>query len=358
MQIRYVGHRFKGLYQLARYASKWEMTDETAKKRYEILRFWEKYGLEATMDAFKVSRRTLYIWKSKWKESGLLKSLGNRSRAPHTRRHRLWPREVRSEIQRLRKAHPNLSKEKIHPFLQVFCEEKNVPCPSSRTIGRLIADAPDKMRHAPIRLNSKGQKKWVRPQKKMRKPKGFVAQYPGHCVALDTIERTRDGMRRYLLSFKDLYSRFGFSIATPSHTSKTAKTFLDIVQTLFPFPIEHVLTDNGSEFMKDFKVHIEQQGQIHWHTYPKTPKMNAACERFNRTLQEEFVDYHEELLFEDLHAFNDKLFHYLLWFNAERPHWALQVKQQKCKKMFAPLQYISFNHHECNLGWPDTGIGF
>ncbi|SMN00676.1 hypothetical protein SPONL_1510 [uncultured Candidatus Thioglobus sp.] len=35
--------------------------------------------------------------------------------------------------------------------------------------------------------------------------------------------------------------------------------------------------------------------------------MNAVCERFNRTIQEQFVDYHEELLFTDLATFNEPL---------------------------------------------------
>jgi hypothetical protein len=38
--------------------------------------------------------------------------------------------------------------------------------------------------------------------------------------------------------------------------------------------------------------------------YPKTPKMNAHCERFNRTIQECFVDYHENLLLTDTALFN------------------------------------------------------
>ncbi len=42
----------------------------------------------------------------------------------------------------------------------------------------------------------------------------------------------------------------------------------------------------------------------HWWTYPRSPKMNAHVERFNRTLQEQFVDYHTDLLFDDLAAFN------------------------------------------------------
>ncbi len=35
------------------------------------------------------------------------------------------------------------------------------------------------------------------------------------------------------------------------------------------------------------------------------------------------MDYHEELLFTDLKAFNDKLFDWLLWYNTQRPHHAL-----------------------------------
>jgi hypothetical protein len=65
---------------------------------------------------------------------------------------------------------------------------------------------------------------------------------------------------------------------------------------------------------------------VHWHTFPRTPKMNVHCERFNRTVQEEFLDVHEELLFYDLPLFNRRLLDWLAWFNSERPHHALQLK--------------------------------
>jgi transposase InsO family protein len=48
--------------------------------------------------------------------------------------------------------------------------------------------------------------------------------------------------------------------------------------------------------MKYFDEEIRRLLKNHWHTYPKTPKMNAYVERFNRTIQEEFIDYHQELL--------------------------------------------------------------
>lgn len=54
--------------------------------------------------------------------------------------------------------------------------------------------------------------------------------------------------------------------------------------------------------------------------------MNAHAERFNRTVQEEFLDYHEDLLWGDeanLALLNRKLGEWLLWCNGERPHEAL-----------------------------------
>lgn len=157
----------------------------------------------------------------------------------------------------------------------------------------------------------------------MHKPKDFHASYPGECIALDTIERFYDGMRRYLITLTDLNSYFGFALATSRHTSHAAAQFFTLATTVFPLPITTVLTDNGSEFTRDFTQALGVQGLNHWHTYPRTPKMNAYAERFNRILQEEFVDYHEALLFTDLLTFNDRLFDYLLWFNGERPHYSL-----------------------------------
>ena len=60
--------------------------------------------------------------------------------------------------------------------------------------------------------------------------------------------------------------------------------------------------------------------------YPKCPKMNAHVERFNRTLQEECIDYHEDLLFTDLQLFNDRLWDYLQWYNLQRPQAVIEQK--------------------------------
>jgi transposase InsO family protein len=202
------------------------------------------------------------------------------------------------------------------------------------------------MRHCPKRLTPKGKSKPFKRISKARKPKGFTATHPGHCLAFDSIERFHDGMRRYVITAIDLYSRYTFGIATPSHTSHAAKHFYDLLKTVFPYPIEYVLTDNGSEFMKHFDSAIKTEIKNHWHTYPKTPRMNAHCERYNRTLQEEFVDYHEDTLFYDLFQFNDQLIDYLIFYNGERPHFSLQLK--------SPIQFLVHNNHQCHMWWPHT----
>ena len=82
---------------------------------------------------------------------------------------------------------------------------------------------------------------------------------------------------------------------------------------LLPVPPRYVLSDNGSAFLGHFQHRLEKRGITHWWTYPRSPKMNAHAERFNRTLQEQFVDYHEDLLFDDLATFNRQLADWLLF---------------------------------------------
>jgi transposase InsO family protein len=74
--------------------------------------------------------------------------------------------------------------------------------------------------------------------------------------------------------------------------------------------------------------------------------MNAHAERFNRTIQESFVDYHEELLFTDLALFNCKLADWLVFYNAERPHHSLGQQ--------SPLSFLLQHQPECQRYWTHT----
>lgn len=330
-----------------------DMITKEAIRRTEILAFWSKHGLEAARDAFKVKRRVLYYWKRRLKEGkGKLESLNPHSRAPKTRRKRIWDWHILEEIKRLRLEHPNLGKEKICPLLEEFCHTQGLKCPKSRTIGRLIQDLGG-LRRFPQRVSHFGKIKKDNRQKVLRKPLSFQARYPGHCVALDTIEEIISGSRRYVTTAEDLFGRFAFAWATSSHASKAAAEFFDSFRLLFPYQVTFVLTDNGSEFKKHFAQELLKLQIIHYHTYPQTPKMNAHVERFNRTIQEEFLNYHKSFLL-DPSRFNTKLMDWLIWYNTKRVHYAFGNK-------LTPVQFLlSWKPgklrlpEECKNGWPHT----
>ena len=309
--------------------------------------FLEKHGLSATQEAFGVSRRTLYAWRQRLRSGGgKPAACAPRSTRPHRLRQRCWSAPLVNELRRLRTHYPNLGKEKLHPFLAAWCRRQNLRCPSVRTIGRLIADAPDKMRHAPRRTSRFPQGRVLR-RPRTRKPKGYRPGRPGDCVALDTIERWRDGKARSVITCIDLASRFGFALAFRSRSSAHAALTLRCAQIVLPVPVRRILSDNGGEFAKHFHQTVLDQGLLHWHTTPHTPKMNAHCERFNRTIQQEFVDYHEDLLFGDLDAFNDHLFEWLHWYNAERPHHGIALR--------TPLDILADQiGNACRMYWPNT----
>lgn len=330
------------------------MITPQAEKKAKILAFAEKHGIETTLEAFEVKRRTFFGWKRKWVSGGKIpEALNEKSRTPKTKRKRLWPEEVVAEIKRIRWEHPNLGKEKLYPMLAEFCHEKKLACPQPKTIGRLITDLGGLRMH-PKKISHFGKIKIADRQKVLRKPHDFRAEYPGHCVALDTIEKHVWGRRYYVITFEDLFTRFCFAWETTSHASLAAKEFFNLCLTVFPFPITLVLTDNGSEFMKHFDAELRRLHLIHYHTYPKTPKMNAHLERFNRTIQDEFVDYH----IADLKApdvFNRKLIDYLVWYNTERVHHAFQNKLSPVQFMLQlPQTVASKLPAECKSGWPYT----
>jgi hypothetical protein len=311
-----------------------------------VLAFWEKHGISATMEAFDRKRSTLFLWKKQHKEGkGKIEALNERSRTPHNKRKQSWPILITSAIRNQRDLHPNIGKDKLHVILAPFCEKNNLILPSISTIGRIIKDCGG-LRLFPKKVYHNGRIAPIKRKKVLRKPKNFKAEYAGHCVALDTVERFVHGLRRYIITFEDIHTRFAFAWGTSSHASLAAKEFFEYCRMVFPHPFVFVLTDNGSEFMKYFDEELRRLHLLHYHTYPRTPKMNARMERFNRTIQEEFVDYHAGALL-DPSSFNQQLIPWLVWYNTERPHWGLDLK--------SPMQYMLTTHPEkSNMRWTDT----
>ncbi len=322
------------------------MITEEAKKRVEILAFWEKYGDAAAREAFKVSRATLFRWQKALRAGyGKLEALNKKSTAPKCRRKRTVPDAVRDAIVRERCFDPKLGKDK----LAVLLKEDGVACLSASTVGRMLADLrkrgelPD---YRPLSFNGRTGRHYER--RVYRKPKLRSRGHTGDLLKADTVVRFHNGVKRYILTAIDVKTRFAFAYAFPSHTSATAAEFLRLLKGVAPLQLTHIQTDNGSEFAAHFELLLNREGITHFHTYPRSPKMNAEVERFNRTLSEAFIRYHRHLLAYDTVAFNKKLVEWLLWYNTRRPHWSLGL--------VSPLRYIvsQLPAKESQMCWTNT----
>lgn len=317
------------------------MITEQAKHRARVLAFWERYGDDATQEAFTVSRRTLFRWQGALHQAnGRLEGLTARSTAPVRRRQRVIPPPVAERIIALRAAHPRLGKEKLQPPLAQAGWRLSVS-----TVGRLLADLKAAGRlPAPVRLSLYGKtgslvERTGQRTKKLRRPQGY------RVLEVDTVVRFIDGTKRYLLTGVDTERRTAFAAAYTSHGSGSAADFLVKIRTVLPDCPAAIQTDNGSEFALHFVHAMETLDLTHFHTYPRSPRMNAHVERFNRTLDEEFLRFHRGLLRDDVARFNEALIDWLLWYNGERPHHALgQVSPFRYMLSLLPAE-------ECQRWW-------
>lgn len=139
---------------------------------------------------------------------------------------------------------------------------------------------------------------------------------------MDSIAFFSGGVRRYILTAIDLKSRFAFAYTYPSLSSKNAADFMDKFKEVTPFKVERIQTDNGAEFEKHFRSSIEKSAITHFHSYPHHPQSNAHVERFNRTVREQHILWHQDESYE-VDEFNKGLMEYLLWYNTEKPHKSL-----------------------------------
>lgn len=325
--------------------------------RMRCIVFFKKYGAAATKEAFRVSRSTVYLWQQKLLASdGKLVSLAPASRVPHKRRCRVTDPRVVLFIQAYRSKHPGVSKETIKPPLDEHCRNLDIPLVCESTIGRVIADLKrqgkiptTKKLSFYARTDEFRNAKPVPRYKKLRR-KDYQPQLPGDLVQVDAITLFANGVKRYLVTAIDLPSRFGFAYSYKTLSSWTATDFLKKFQSVAPFTITRIQTDNGAEFAKYFREYVSQQGIIHYHNYPRSPRMNAFVERFNRTIQDQYVSWHLDELMTPT-SFNVGLVEWLLWYNTEKQHSALGK--------IPPLRYyvekFITNPQKSNMLWTLTG---
>jgi len=115
-------------------------SNNKAKLKLRVIELFEQSDWEAVAIVFPgISKRSVYRWRKKFNDSGKkLKSLIPKSTRPHHAREMRVPAKVLKFIKELRLKYPRLSKYKIKPFLDLFCEENQLHQYSASWIGKVI----------------------------------------------------------------------------------------------------------------------------------------------------------------------------------------------------------------------------
>lgn len=296
-------------------------TNDKAKFRFHVLKVFYEGGFKACKLAFpELKRSTLYRWKRVYEASGKrLNSLLPGSTKPHHTRVAITPLGVISLIRQLRKEYPRMGKAKIKRFVDQFAQAQGLESVSESGIGRVIK------RHN-LFYAGKAKGRRVRQEKvkrqRIRLCPNLKDQTPGY-IQLDGVKFYYLQRYYYFLTAVDIVSKQAWVKVVTSFKSKYAADFLSHIQTTAWYKIHTIQTDNGSEFKDYFEKAVKEAHLNHLFSYPKHPKTNGFVERFNWTVQDEFIfDSEDYLLYPE--EFKTKLTSWLLWYNQTRPHQSLE----------------------------------
>jgi len=143
-------------------------------------------------------------------------------------------------------------------------------------------------------------------------------------VGLFEVCKTQNAARAsqpHIFTARDVVSRWDVIQAQTRATAQAAAQFLDTLQHRMPFPIRALQVDGGSEFAAEFEQACQQRGLHLFVLPPRSPKLNGAVERANRTHTEEFYPVTPCSL--EMKALNRELRQWEKIYNTVRPHQSL-----------------------------------
>jgi transposase InsO family protein len=169
--------------------------------------------------------------------------------------------------------------------------------------------------------------------KEQREAQGEIeTEHPGYLGAQDTYYvGTIKGIGRiYQQTFIDTYAKIGFA---KLYTSKHAITAADLLNDrVLPWYEEQsvrllrILTDRGTEYNgsienHEYQLYLAIEDIDHSKTKARHPQTNGICERFHRTIKEEFYDIaFRKKVYKSLDELQADLDQWMAYYNAERPH--------------------------------------
>ena len=284
---------------------------QEAKKRQAVVKLANRKGKSYASRMYGVSLSSVKRWCKRY--DGTWRSLKERSHRPHSH-----PKQhTEAEEQLILKCFQD--KFLRYGWDGVYDEAVNNGY--TRSFSGMVYAA-KRMGLVSMPNSEKSQRKHDR-----RYPKLLV---PGEKVQIDVKEvpycclrgaLKRDRKHLYQWTAIDECTRIRFIYGFDEHTPENTVEFFRMLQKVFPFKIQTIQTDNGTEFTYKyisedkecpFDTVLRKAGVEHKLIPPRTPWHNGKVERSHRNDQRYFYDWEH---FKSLDEFNQKLAEHLVWSN-------------------------------------------
>ena len=302
-----------------------------AQAKLEWIIFYFSYGeqnAKQTAFHFGISRKTFHKWLRRFEEKNL-RSLEEHSREPAKKRDWLVTREEEQRIKQLRKENLELGKKKLKVL---YCKryQENISTWKIERVIRRFNLYPDPVSHK-YQVEKK-RKSSFKPKIRINRIRDSIKEINqfGFLWHIDAIIIWWYGERRIIFTAIEDLTKIAFGRVYPSNTSAYACDFLKRLRYLVEGKVNLMHSDNGSEFKKSFEKACTTLGILQIYSRPKTPKDNPALEKFNDTIQREWLRYSEVGL-DNIQEANQDLTTWLIKYNSVRPHQSLDY--------LTPLEY-------------------
>jgi transposase InsO family protein len=283
---------------------------QEAKKKQAVVKYAIKNGKSKASRKYGVSLSSVKRWCKCY--DGTWKSLLEKSHRPHSHPKRHTKKEERQIRNSFRKCFERYGWDGVYDDL--------IRKGYTRSFSGMI--------YAAKRIGLGKESKLKKKSRKYRKYPELTT--PGEKVQIDVKEVPfnclrgkvlRDGKHLYQWTAIDECTRYRFVYGFEEHTPENTVKFFKMLQQAFPFEIQTVQTDNGTEFtykyISEEKINPFDKLLIdlkikHKLIPPRTPWHNGKVERSHRNDQRYFYDWET---FTDVEDLNRKLEGHLKWSN-------------------------------------------
>ena len=250
-----------------------------ARFRQRVIKYAEKNGVTKAADRYRVSRNSIYRWMKRY--DGSWQSLKERSHRPHHH-----PAEhTQEEYDLIRRYWQRNKSDRMILWMKIrnqgYSRSYKSMC---RALKRMQLKSEEKARQA------YKPKPYTAAEYPGQKVQIDVKYVPGYCVAGE--------MKYYQYTAIDEYSRLVYREMYDEHSTYSSLDFIRKVIAFFPFKIELVQTDNGTEWTKVlicndptptlFEEELENSGIMYKRIRVATPRHNGKVERQHRTDEKRF----------------------------------------------------------------------